>query len=253
MVDPCAIDTAGNCGSTVHLGPFWIDTAFPWCARRRDEQLTRRRTHERPDDRRRLGCGNRRGASGVASYSYAFDGNPTGSCAGASTVTLSAKSAALADGSGLRTCARSIWQATPARKPTVGLGSSTRRRRLGRRSDRAATRFRAGRTTTASTSASAARRCAEAALPATQSPTTSRARQNRPAEARRRLLPLPVAARRTPTTGGFTYGLSMARELWQHGAFGSVPDRHPESLCADGSRQPESRSRRRLERRHRRC
>ncbi len=37
--------------------------------------------------------------AGVASYSYAFDGNPTGSCAGGSTASLSATSGALADGS----------------------------------------------------------------------------------------------------------------------------------------------------------
>ena len=36
--------------------------------------------------------------SGVASYSYAFDGNPTGGCAGNSTASLAATSGALGDG-----------------------------------------------------------------------------------------------------------------------------------------------------------
>ncbi len=93
-------DNAGNCTSTVHAGPFWIDTTAPTAPGAITSSSHEPTGAPVSDDTIDVAWGAASDLlSGVASNTYAFDGNPTGSCAGSSTVSLSATSAALADGS----------------------------------------------------------------------------------------------------------------------------------------------------------
>lgn len=93
-------DAVGNCTSTVHAGPFWIDTVAPGAPGVLSSSSHDPVSTAVSDTTIDVAWGAATdGTSGVASYSYAFDGNPSGSCLGNSTAGLSATSGALADGS----------------------------------------------------------------------------------------------------------------------------------------------------------
>ncbi len=93
-----ARDAAGNCGDTVHLGPFWIDTTAPSAPSAVSSSSHGGGPANDPTIDVAWGAATDV-TSGVASYSYLFDGAPTGGCPGNSTAGLSATSSTLADGS----------------------------------------------------------------------------------------------------------------------------------------------------------
>ena len=95
------VDRAGNCAVGVAEDGFWgIDTSAPSAPGAISSSSHDPTGTPVSDDTIDVAWGAASDAfAGVASYSYAFDGNPTGSCAGSSTASLAATSGALADGS----------------------------------------------------------------------------------------------------------------------------------------------------------
>ena len=198
-------DNAGNCTATVHAGPFWIDTTAPSAPGAVTSSSHGPTGTPVSDDTIEVAWGAASdGLSGVASYSFAFDGNPTGSCAGGSTASLSATSGALADGSHyVHVCAVDTAGNSGAAVhggpyvvdtagPT-GLVVSSTSHTVSTWSNDSGVDFELQR-----------QRPTPTASPATPWSTTRRAAPNRPARRRRQLLPLPAAVRLTATTGGFT-------------------------------------------------
>lgn len=92
-------DNSGNCTSTVHAGPFWIDTAPP-SAPGAVASASHGDGLPHADSTIDLSWGAATDAlSGLGEYLFAFDGTPAGPCTGGgSTAGTSAASASLADG-----------------------------------------------------------------------------------------------------------------------------------------------------------
>ena len=95
-----ACDNAGNCAVGVAEDGFWgIDTSAPTAPGAVSSSSHDPAGTPVSDDTIDVAWGAATDTfAGVASYSYAFDGNPTGSCVGSSTASLAATSGALTDG-----------------------------------------------------------------------------------------------------------------------------------------------------------
>ena len=94
-------DLAGNCTSTVHAGPFWIDTAAP-SAPGTISSSSHAVGIPSPDDTISVAwAGATDATSGIYGYSVEFDGSPSSACettADVDEATLAATSPALAPG-----------------------------------------------------------------------------------------------------------------------------------------------------------